>query len=164
LAALVVGSRVTVEGAYFNRSVGAPAYAGIFAGSVWQQDMLVGAGIALMFVAAALAILIAKGSAGIRQPEDDAIPRRLLSRIAAGVGVLAAAFVGAAFIRATSEPLDGLSILTRFKEGSLLVRPLITAPDFLLGVGAGWAGAAIALAILVRRQPAPRSQPSTSSA
>ena len=144
-AGMFVGNRTAIEGAYFTRSVGSPAYAGVFSGSTWKQDALLGAGLALMLVAAVLAVVAARAA-------DERAAQRMLRRAAFALALAGVGFGTVAFIRALTGPLRGLSLITRFEEGGFLTQPY-AAPDFLLGAGLAFAVTASVVTVRTRRAP-----------
>ena len=145
-ASILVGNGSAIEGAYFNRSVGSPAYAAVFSGSTWKQDALLGAGLALMLVAAVLAFVVGRAA-------DEQAAQRMLRRVALALAVVGTGIGIVAFVRALTGPLRGVSLITRFEEGGLFSQQY-AAPDFLLGTGLALVLAAVIVAVRTRRAAA----------
>jgi hypothetical protein len=142
-AGLFVDYQVGIEGAYFSRSVGAPAHVASFSGETWPHDGMLGAGLALMLVAAGAAVIGARTIGAAVQAQSV---RRVTVACA-----LAALVVGATgVIRAATGP-NGISFWTNIREGGILSSRLFLAPDLLLGAALGFAAGAAALAVNRRR-------------
>jgi hypothetical protein len=156
LAAYLVDRNSWIEGAYFNRSVGARPYAAVFTGETWPQDALAGAGIILILTAAVTALIAQRNS----------LTTRTLRRAAAVLAVLSVAGLITAGIRAEATGFSGLTVVEKVEQAGFLYRldeagPFVTLPDVLAGASIALLLVATAAALASRHA---RSHASTSSA